>query len=399
MAKVILLVLDSVGVGALPDADLYNDLGSNTLGNIAKAVGGLKLPHLARLGLGKITPVLGVPNDLPALGVYGRLGELSKGKDTTTGHWEMTGIITEDPLPTFSQGFPPELIQEFENRIGTKVLGNVAASGTAIIEELGPQHMKTGFPIVYTSADSVFQIAAHEEIIPLNELYRICKIAREMLTGKWAVGRVIARPFIGVPGKFIRTANRHDYSLNPPQPTVLEAIKSNGEEVVAVGKIHDIFAGQGITQSFTTKSNEDGLEKTLSTYESLASGLVFTNLVEFDSLFGHRNDPHGYGAKLEELDHYIPRLLKCVERDDGILIITADHGNDPTTPSTDHSREYVPLIVYGNKVKANYALNTRKTMADIAATLSEIFKVSYKTVGESFLPLILKDEGGENARL
>ncbi len=388
MPKAMLIVMDSVGIGALPDAHLYGDEGSNTLVHTAKAVKGLNLPNLARLGLGKITNIPGVPADVTALGGYGRMAELSKGKDTTTGHWELAGIITQDPMPTFPQGFPPEIITAFEALIGRKVLGNKVASGTEIINELGEEHMRTGFPIVYTSADSVFQIAAHEEVIPLAELYEMCKKARGLLIGPWAVGRVIARPFIGRPGDFTRTANRHDYSLLPPGPTVLDALKSKGEEVIAVGKIYDIFAGQGITCSFPTKNNYEGLEKTLELWGQLQSGLIFTNLVEFDSVYGHRNNPVGYAKALEEMDAQLKDIIDAVEKE-GWLFITADHGNDPTTASTDHSREYVPLLVYGKGIKKDVNLGTRRTFADIAATLSDLYNLDYACVGESFLPLLL----------
>jgi phosphopentomutase len=398
--KAILLVLDSVGVGALPDAHLYGDEGSHTLGHIAEAVKGLRLPNLRRLGLGRITPVWGLDAARPAAGAYGKMGELSAGKDTTTGHWEIAGLVMETPLPTFPQGFPAELIETFEKAAGTKVLGNKVASGTQIIEELWSEHQKTGYPIVYTSADSVFQIAAHEEIIPLEELYELCRIARRILSGKWAVGRVIARPFIGTPGNFIRTANRHDFSLEPPGPTILDVLQANGQEVVGIGKIADIFAGRGITRSIPTKNNWDGIRKTMNAWRELQSGLIFTNLVDFDSLYGHRNNPQGYAQALEEADQGIGQLLELFDReqkqelkqekeqDQKMLIITADHGNDPTTVSTDHSREYVPLLVYGKNIKADYNLGVRKTFADIAATLSEFFKVAYCCPGESFLDLI-----------
>ncbi|MFZ5754859.1 MAG: phosphopentomutase [Bacillota bacterium] len=388
MTKTMLIVMDSVGIGALPDAHLYGDEGSNTLVHIAEAVKGLKLPNLARLGLGKITDIPGVPGDVMALGGYGRMAELSKGKDTTTGHWELSGILTRDPMPTFPQGFPPEIITAFEKLIKRKVLGNKVASGTEIIKELGEEHMRTGFPIVYTSADSVFQIAAHEEVIPLPELYEMCKKARSLLTGPWAVGRVIARPFAGRPGDFTRTANRHDYSLLPPEPTVLDALKSKGEEVIAVGKIYDIFAGQGLTRSFPTKSNNEGMEKTLELWGQLKSGLIFTNLVEFDATYGHRNNPVGYAKALEEMDAQLKDVIEAVA-EDGWLFITADHGNDPTTASTDHSREYVPLLVYGKGVKRDVNLGTRRTFADVAATLSELYHLDYTCVGESFLPELL----------
>ena len=388
MTKTMLIVMDSVGIGALPDACLYGDEGSNTLVHIAETIKGIKLPNLARLGLGKILDIPGVPGDIVALGGYGCMAELSKGKDTTTGHWELAGIITEDPMPTFPQGFPQEFILAFEKLIGRKVLGNKVASGTEIIKELGEEHMRTGFPIVYTSADSVFQIAAHEEVIPLPELYDMCKKARSLLTGPWAVGRVIARPFKGTPGNFIRTANRHDYSLSPPKPTVLDALKSKGEEVIAVGKIYDIFAGQGLTRSLPTRSNKEGMEITLKLWRELKSGLIFTNLVEFDSAYGHRNDPAGYAKALEEMDAQLKDVIEAVA-EDGWLFITADHGNDPTTASTDHSREYVPLLVYGKEVKREVNLGIRRTFADVAATLSELYNLDYACVGESFLHDVL----------
>lgn len=388
--KVMLVIMDSVGIGALPDADQYGDEGSNTLGNIAEKVG-LKVPVLTKLGLGKIAPLHGISAEGKALGAYGKMAELSKGKDTTTGHWEIAGIITEDPMPTFSRGFPNSFIKEFEKRIHRKTLGNVVASGTEIIKDLGQKHMDTGSPIVYTSADSVFQIAAHEEIIPLEQLYEICKIAREMLMGDMAVGRVIARPFIGVPNNFTRTTNRHDFSLVPPQNTVLDALKDKDYEVISIGKINDIFAGRGITKSIPTKNNKEGVKKTLEAWSELKEGLIFTNLVEFDSLFGHRNNPEGYAGKLEELDQQLPTLMELVEKE-GILILTADHGNDPTTSSTDHSREYVPLLVYGKNIKNDTALGIRHTFADVAATLSELFSLGYECVGESFLSAILKEE-------
>lgn len=385
--KTLLFILDSVGIGALPDAHRYGDEGSNTLAHIAETVNGLKLPNLARLGLGKIRPIKGLDAQLAARAAYGMMAELSAGKDTTTGHWEIAGIVTKDPLPTFPDGFPAELIDAFTKAIGRKVLGNKVASGTDIIEELGPEHEKTGYPIVYTSADSVFQIAAHEEVIPLAELYAICETARKLLTGKWAVGRVIARPFIGKPGNYTRTAHRHDYSLEPPATTVLEAMQSKGEEVFGVGKIADIFAWKGITRSFPTNSNLDGIAKSVQAWRELASGLVMTNLVEFDSVYGHRNNPQGYAQALEETDAHLGELLALVEKEqeNGLLIITADHGNDPTTPSTDHSREYVPLLVFGSGIQADYNLGIRKTFADIAATLSELYDLSFRCPGESFL--------------
>ena len=390
MEKVILIVLDSVGIGALPDAAEYGEAGCDTLCHIAEAVGGINLPNLARLGLGKIVAAPGVDSGEPVVGAYGRMAELSTGKDTTTGHWEIAGVITTDPLPTFPQGFPPELIQAFEARIGRRVLGNKTASGTQIIEELGEEHIRTGFPIVYTSADSVFQIAAHEEVIPLQELYVMCRAARALLTGKWAVGRVIARPFTGRPGAFTRTPNRRDYSLAPPEKTVLDALTEKGIEVVGVGKISDIFAGRGLSRSVPAKNNEEGVDRTIEAWLALKNGLIFTNLLDFDQSCGHRNDPAGYAAKLEEFDRRIPELLELVAGG-GWLFITADHGNDPTTPSTDHDREYVPLLVYGDRVKAGTDLGTRRSFADIAATLSEIFDLNFQSPGQSFLAQIKAD--------
>ena len=389
MSKVVLVVLDSVGVGELPDACDFGDTGSNTLGNIAEAVDGLKLPNLALLGLGKVIPVRGLPTDLSALGAYGRMAEQSIGKDTTAGHWEIAGIITKEAMPTFPHGFPEDFILDFEKAINRKVLGNKVASGTAIIMELGEEHVRTGSPIVYTSADSVFQIAAHEDVIPVEELYGICRTAREMLAGKMAVGRVIARPFTGTPGNYTRTANRHDFSLQPPEPTVLDALKESGREVIGIGKIKDIFAGAGITQSFPTTCNCDGVQKTIKAWENLNDGIIFANLVDFDSICGHRNDAVKYAGMLEEFDILLPRLMKLV-KEEGLLIITADHGNDPTTPSTDHSREYVPLLVYGSIVQADVDLGIRKTFADIAATISELFGLPYDCVGESFFREMLK---------
>jgi len=385
--KTLLLVLDSVGIGSLPDAHLYDEQVSNTIKHIDEAVNGLNLPNLGKLGLGKLVSMQKIPGDSPALGAFGMMAEMSAGKDTTTGHWEIAGLITQDPLPTFPNGFPPELINSFEEKIGRKSLGNKVASGTVIIEELGKDHLKTGLPIIYTSADSVFQIAAHEEVIPLTELYAMCKTARSLLTGKWAVGRVIARPFVGVPGNFKRTANRHDFSLLPFGSTVLDALQAKGEEVIGVGKISDIFAGQGITRSFPTKSNDDGIKQTIQAWQELKSGLVFTNLVDFDSKYGHRNDAVGYAQALEKADLQLGELFNLVQ-EEGSIIITADHGNDPTIQSTDHSREYVPLFVYGHKIKSNVDLGTRKTFADIAATISELYELPFDTAGVSFLDKI-----------
>lgn len=389
MAKTILIVLDSLGVGELPDAKDYGDEGANTLKNISEAVGGLNLANLAKLGIGNITKVKGVNLTNEALGAYGKIAEKSKGKDTTTGHWEMMGIITTDPFPTFKSGFPQELIEQFEKQIGRKTLGNEVASGTEIIARLGTEHMRTGYPIIYTSADSVFQIAAHEEVIPLEELYAMCKIARKLLTGPYKVGRVIARPFIGEAGNFTRTANRHDFSLKPPQKTLLDTLTKTGQQVLAVGKINDIFAGQGITASYPTESNMDGVDKTILAFNELKKGLLFANLVDFDSKYGHRNDPPGYAQALEEFDQRLPEIWNLLDKET-ILIIAADHGCDPTTASTDHSREYVPVLIMGENVRKNVNLNIRKSFGDIGATIAEFLGVNYSGYGESMWELIKK---------
>ncbi|MDD2443813.1 MAG: phosphopentomutase [Desulfotomaculaceae bacterium] len=386
--RVLLLVLDSVGVGELPDAGDYGDTGSNTLGNTARAVRGLKLPHLERLGLGNIIDVEGVPPAVRPEASYGRMAEQSMGKDTTIGHWEMAGLILKHPFPVYPKGFPPALIKSFEQKISRLTLGNKVASGTAIIDELGAKHMETGDPIVYTSADSVFQVAAHEDVIPIEELYRICRIAREMLAGEHAVGRVIARPFVGNPGSFRRTANRHDFSLKPPGKTVLDLLKENNIPVTAVGKITDIFDGEGITMTVTCRGNTDCTDQTLQLVHSGIEGLIFINLVDFDMLYGHRNDPRGYADALEELDRRLPELLELLGESD-VLIITADHGCDPTTVSTDHSREYVPLLVYGDPVLGGVNLGVRETFADVAATVADIFGFGFN-VGKSFWRKIRK---------
>lgn len=387
VSRVTLIILDSVGIGEMPDAADYRDQGCNTIGNCALAAGGLKLPHLGRLGLGNIGPIKGVPPvDKPA-GAYGKMEEKSPGKDTTTGHWELSGIVLPAPFPLYPDGFPPEIMDVFEARIGRKVLGNKAASGTGIIDELGEQHMQTARPIVYTSADSVFQIAAHEEIIPLSELYSMCETAREILSGPHAVGRVIARPFIGRPGSFQRTSNRHDYSIKPPQPTMLNLLQDHGLEVMAVGKIKDIFAGSGISRSVYTKNNMDGVDKTLDYMREKSNrGLIFTNLVDFDSAYGHRRDPQGYARALEAFDQRLPEILDAL-RDDEILMMTADHGCDPTFSGSDHTREYVPLLVYGKKVIPGTNLGTRRSFADLGATIAGLFGLGLPA-GESFVETI-----------
>ena len=386
--RVILIVLDSVGCGDAPDAAAYGDEGSNTLANTARAVGGLKLPTMGRLGLGNITPIEGVPPVSAPSGAYGRLTEVSAGKDTTAGHWELAGVPVYRPFPTYPHGFPVELIAEFERRIGRETLGNYPASGTVIIQELGEEHMRTGQPIVYTSADSVFQIAAHEEVIPLEELYHMCQIARELLTGDHAVGRVIARPFVGEPGNFTRTENRRDFSLTPDQDTILDTLKAAGKEVTGVGKIEDIFAHRGLTRSQHTGNNMDDLEAILQFIASDADGLIFANLVDFDMLYGHRNNPRGYADALEQFDTRLPDIQAAL-RDVDVLMLTADHGNDPTTLSTDHSRERVPILVSGPPVQAGVNLGTRDSFADIAATIADLLSVAWDGAGQSFARLIV----------
>ncbi|HHW49299.1 MAG TPA: phosphopentomutase [Clostridiaceae bacterium] len=383
MKRVIIIVMDSVGIGELPDAGKYGDEGSNTLGNISRHVPGFKLPNLEMLGLGSIDGITGINKYPKAIGCYGRMIEKSAGKDTTTGHWEIAGIILDKPFPVYPDGFPDEIINKFEKAINRKVLGNVAASGTEIINELGQQHIMTGYPIVYTSADSVFQIAAHEEIIPVEELYEICRIAREILKGEHAVGRVIARPFAGSEGKFVRTDRRRDFSLKPIRKTVLDYASENGYKVKAVGKIKDIFGNQGITDSVHTHNNMDGVNKTIAYMKEEFEGIIFTNLVDFDMLYGHRNNAEEYARALMEFDSKVPELLNYLKRDD-ILIITADHGCDPTTASTDHSREYVPLLVYGEKLKKGVNLGTRQTFADVAATVAEYLELPYTGAGTGF---------------
>ena len=384
ITRVTWIVLDSVGIGELPDAPAFGDAGAHTLGHIAETVPGFDLPELRRLGLANIAPIVGwAPHPSPEA-AYGKMAETSAGKDTMTGHWELAGLHIPVPFRTFPDGFPEELIREFERRTGRPVIGNKPASGTAIIEELGEEQMRTGAWIVYTSADSVFQIAAHEEIIPLDELYRACEIARELtLREPYAVGRVIARPYVGKPGAFTRTPNRHDYAVKPPQPTVLNALKDAGYDVWAVGKINDIFSGEGITAAWPTMSNDDGVARTLELMEKPMRGVVFTNLVDFDSLYGHRRDPQGYARALETFDRAVPEL-KARTGDDALLVITADHGNDPIHHGTDHTREYVPLIIYNPRLGGR-PLGTRPTFADLAATIAELFGVTRPPHGTSLL--------------
>jgi phosphopentomutase len=384
--RIIWIVLDSVGIGEMPDAEAYGDKGSDTLGNIARSRP-LHLPNLCRLGLANIKPLAGLAPDPAPLGAYGRAALASPGKDTTTGHWEMAGIHLTKPFPLFPHGFPREIMDEFENRIGRSTLGNKAASGTEIIAELGEGHIRTGSPIVYTSADSVFQVAAHEEVIPLFELYKICETARAILRGKYEVGRVIARPFLGQPGSFTRTSNRHDYAVPPPKGMLLDRLAEQGVEVFGVGKIFDVFLGRGIRETEKTKNNADGMAKTLGAMDSLEGGLIFVNLVDFDQLYGHRNDVEGYARALEDVDAWMPSFEAKLQ-DGDLAILTADHGCDPTTPSTDHSREYVPILTYGKCAKSGVALGLRSTLSDLGQTVAENFGTKIEK-GESFLPLLV----------
>jgi len=394
MKRFIVIVLDSAGIGEAPDSKAYGDEGSNTIGHISQLVRDFSLPNLERLGLANIDgfkETYRTTTDLKGislLGSYGKMAEKSAGKDTTTGHWEIAGIILDKPFPLFPNGFPDDLMKEFERRIGRKTLGNKPASGTVIIQELGDEHVKTGFPIVYTSADSVFQIAAHEDVIPVEEQYRICRIARELLTGDYGVGRVIARPFTGESGNYTRTDRRKDFSINPPGRTILNYLQDNGYEVRAIGKIEDIFANSGITKSVHTHSNSDGIDRTIEWLREDFEGMLFTNLVDFDMLFGHRNNVEGYAKALMEFDRRLPEIMENL-KDEDILLITADHGCDPSTDSTDHSREYVPLLITGNKVRKGVNLNTRSTYADVAKTIAEYFSLKNRLCGESFLNLVL----------
>ncbi|MDZ7319280.1 MAG: phosphopentomutase [candidate division KSB1 bacterium] len=389
MKRVILIILDSVGCGDAPDASKYGDEGANTLKNMARAVGGLDLPNLGKLGIGHLTDIQGVPPIDGAAGVYGRLTEVSAGKDTTTGHWELAGMILDQPFPTYPQGFPADWMARFEARIGRKTLGNYPASGTEIIKALGEEHIRTGKPIVYTSADSVFQIAAHEEVIPVDELYRLCRIAREMLVGEHAVGRVIARPFIGQPGNFTRTERRKDFSRTPTSDTILDVIKQAGLDVMAVGKIEDIFAHRGMTMSIHSGNNMAGVDAVLEFLEMDKPGLIFANLVDFDALFGHRRDPRGYANALQAFDQRLPEIIQSLH-DDDVLMITADHGNDPTFSGTDHTRERVPLLVVGQPVQTNVHLGTRSSYADVAATVADLLGAEWHGAGDSFVKFILR---------
>ncbi len=386
MRRVVLVVIDACGIGELPDAAAYNDQGASTIPNVAKAVGGLCMPACQKLGLGNIAPIAGVPPESAPSGSYGKMIERSPGKDSTTGHWEIAGVVLEQPFPVFPNGFPRDIVEQFEKAAGIQTIGNVAASGTEIIERLGEEHIKTGKIILYTSADSVFQLAAHDDIIPLKQLYEICQIAREMLIGKYHVGRVIARPFIGTPGNFTRTSGRKDFSVQPPSPTILDALQKSGAAPLSIGKIYDLFDGKGISKAIKTANNIEGIAALIAqTTTDTAASLIFTNLVDFDQNWGHRNDEVNFAKALEEFDHGVTKLLIKL-RDEDILIITADHGCDPTLKySTDHTREHVPLLVYGKQLKPGVNLGTRSTFADVAATVAEYLGVSYQCPGTSFL--------------
>lgn len=383
--RIFWVVLDSVGIGEMPDADAYGDRGSDTLGNIARQYP-LRLPHFQSLGLANIRPFVGMEASPAPLGCFGRCALASPGKDTTTGHWEMAGIHLEKPFPTYPNGFPPAVIAEFTRRTGRGVLGNIPASGTEIIQQLGEEHLRTGKLIVYTSADSVFQIAAHEELIPIDEQYRICGIAREILRGPHEVGRVIARPFVGQPGAFTRTANRHDYAVPPPTGMLLDRLAEAGVPVHSIGKIADVFLNRGIASAVKTKTNAEGMARILEAMESVPYGLVFANLVDFDMLYGHRNDVAGYAQALEAVDAWLPQALAAVRHGD-LLLFCADHGCDPTTPSTDHSREYTPLLCYSASGARGSNLGTRATLSDLGQTVAHNFKTSIPR-GDSFLEAI-----------
>ncbi|MYL63294.1 phosphopentomutase [Bacillus hwajinpoensis] len=383
--RVFLVVMDSVGIGEAPDAEQFDDLGADTLGHIADHMNGLKMPNMEKLGLGNIRELNGVSSVEKPMAHYTKMMEASNGKDTMTGHWEIMGLHIEQPFRTFPEGFPDKLISELENRTGRKIIGNKPASGTEILVELGEEHVKTGALIVYTSADSVLQIAAHEDVVPLDELYHICEIAREMTKAEeYMVGRVIARPFLGEPGDFKRTSNRHDYALKPFGHTVMNELKDNGKDVIAIGKISDIYDEEGVTKSLRTKSNMDGMDKLLETQQMQFEGISFLNLVDFDALYGHRRDPQGYGEALEEYDERLTEVLDRMEEDD-LLLITADHGNDPIHHGTDHTREYVPLLAYHKGIKEAVDLGIRDTFADVGATIADNFDVTLPKHGTSFL--------------
>ncbi|MEK4385342.1 phosphopentomutase [Solibacillus sp. FSL W7-1464] len=383
--KVHVIVMDSVGIGEAPDADKFGDAGSNTLGHIAEKMNGLNMPNMEKLGLSNIRELKGINKTEKPAAFYGMMQEASVGKDTMTGHWEIMGLNIDTPFKVYPDGFPAELISKLEEATGRKVLCNLPYSGTAVIDDYGPEHMETGALIVYTSADPVMQIAAHEEVIPVEELYKICEIARELtLDAEFLVGRVIARPFVGEPGNFTRTSNRHDYALTPFGRTTMAEMKDANLDVIAIGKISDIFNGDGVTEAIRTKDNTDGMDKMAEVVRRDFHGISFLNLVDFDANFGHRRDPIGYGQALEEFDRRLPEVLEALSPDD-LLIITADHGNDPTFPGTDHTREYVPLIVYSPRFTAGSELQLRETFADIAATIADNFNIAAPQFGKSFL--------------
>jgi phosphopentomutase len=384
--RAIILVLDGVGIGEAPDAERYGDRGSNTLGNLSRAVGGLELPSLERAGLGHIAPLAGVRLVDAPNGAWGLLVPRSAGKDSTTGHWEIAGVHLDRPFPTYPRGFPLEIVSEFAHRTRREVIGNVVGSGTAVIDRFGPQHQRTGNWILYTSADSVFQVAAHEQVVPLAELYRACELAREMLVPPNDVSRVIARPFVGMPGSYERTRNRRDFAVAPPRETLLDALAAADVPRAGVGKVDDLFAGRGI-RSRHTGSNADGISAIAAWLDHAESGLLFANLVDFDQQYGHRNDVPGFYEALREFDAALPIFVSALREDD-LLFITADHGNDPTTPSTDHARECVPLLVLGPRVVAR-ALGRRDTFSDLGATVAEWFGVAFRGAGTSFLPSLL----------
>lgn len=390
--RIIIIVLDSVGIGEMPDASNFGDEGSNTLVNTAKAVGGLNIPNLEGFGLGKIRNILGVSEDVEERAFYGKMLEASAAKDTTSGHWEITGIITKQPFPTYPEGFPEDVIERFVKIIGRSVLGNKPASGTEIIQELGAEHIKTGNPIVYTSADSVFQIAACESVISVESLYGMCESARDLLRGEHNVGRVIARPFVVKNGEYIRTEKRKDFSLLPPGETLLDKAVRKGYEVIGVGKIGDIFAHKGVTKEIHTYDNNDSISKTIGCINSDFRGILFANLIDFDMKYGHRNNPEGYAEALESFDHRLPEIVAALREKD-IVFITADHGCDPTTSGTDHSREYVPLLVYGKRLGKPKSLGIRKSFADIGATVAEALNISDFNSGESFFREIMHNKG------
>ncbi len=383
LQRAMIVVLDGVGAGDAPDAEAYGDAGTNSLSHCASAVGGLELPNLGALGLGNITPMQGTPPRPNASGAWGKMAERSAGKDSTTGHWEMAGVILNRPLPTYPDGFPPDVVEQFEQAIGRKVLGNKAASGTEIIKELGEEHVRTRRPILYTSADSVFQVAAHEEIIPLEELYAMCATARKLLIGEHAVGRVIARPFVGTPGNFTRTPHRRDFSLEPLGTTLLDLLVARGDAVIGLGKIEDLFAGRGLTERDHTETNKAGMAASLRCLERNFTGLLFVNLVECDQLWGHRRDPQGYAQALRDVDAWIPDVQARMRPGDA-LFITGDHGVDPTAHGTDHTRECVPLLAWGPGLRGSVDLGTRSTFADLGQTVAAAFGVGPLSAGTSF---------------